>query len=249
MPKKAKKSISKKKAKKFSDPVIPNSQRPLNRRTPSKTVKRRTPKATEGIPNRNTLSVEERAELRKESMEHVGLNMASRLKHPGGRTKIFSTPQDLIETFEEYISWNKKNPWYKYDVKNTRMGLEQVAIPLGRPYTLSGFCLFAGVGSVYFNQFKSNLKKDDKFYVEFSQVIHWIIRTQKFEGASIGAFNANLMSYDLGIRKDIPTGGLGGITINVTNETHNALLEEVKAKLEALDKEETKDDNGGTTGF
>jgi hypothetical protein len=47
---------------------------------------------------------------------------------------------------------------------------------------------------------------------DFSEVIHAIeeiIRTQKFEGAAVGAFNANIIARDLGMvdKKDVTSDG------------------------------------------
>jgi hypothetical protein len=118
-----------------------------------------------------------------------------------------------------------------------------VQISLGRPYSIGGFTIFCGVGTAYFYQLKHTIEKTkatDPLHKEFSYVIDLIentIRSQKYEGAAVGAFNANLISYELGIRKDMSLNATGGISIHVDADKNEALLNDVKAKLEQLDKD------------
>ena len=129
-----------------------------------------------------------------------------RAKH--GRDKIFSTPEQLRTAAYEYFEWVDSNPLKKQEVKVVNIGDYQsdtkiVETDLLRPYTLKNLCLFLGVHSIYFSDFKSRLKPDEsKLDKEFSEVIahvEEVIYSQKFEGASIGAFNPNIIARDLGL--------------------------------------------------
>lgn len=145
----------------------------------------------------------------------------NRSKH--GRNKLFGTPKLLMQAALEYFQWCDSNPWIKKEqlkkptVIKDKKGNERVEsiadIPTARPYTLSGLCIYLCVNSQYFIDFKQSIapkegEKWTKKNKDFSEVIHTIeeiIRTQKFEGAAVGAFNANIIARDLGMvdRKDV----------------------------------------------
>jgi hypothetical protein len=139
-----------------------------------------------------------------------------RSKH--GRDKLFTTPELLWEAASEYFEWCDNNPWIKVEqlskptttteevvtgagkTKNAtkKQTLHYIAeLPTARPYTLTGLCLYLDCGKNYFDQFK-----DSEGNEGFSGVItriEDIIYTQKFEGAAVGAFNANIIARDLGL--------------------------------------------------
>lgn len=126
-----------------------------------------------------------------------------RSKH--GRSKAFATPEILWEVACEYFAWCEKNP-----IKDPRsFGQRKIQ----RPFTLVGFCRFAGVNSVYLQQLEDQLKgKEDEQSKEFSNIIILIKETcfqQKFENAVIGVYKENIIARDLGLtdKKDVTTNG------------------------------------------
>jgi hypothetical protein len=149
-----------------------------------------------------------------------------RSKH--GRQKIFSTPKLLWQEACKYFQWAEDNPWIKKeqlkkpitttDEKGKKTTQTIVDIPTARPFLLSGLCTFLGVNEKYFNDFndaislkakKGKLTRKDKDFSEVVHMINQIIYTQKFEGAAVGAFNANIIARSLGLtdKKDITSGG------------------------------------------
>lgn len=143
-----------------------------------------------------------------------------RSKH--GRDKLFETPELMWEAACEYFQWCLDNPWTKTEqsklppkpIKNEDgqiIGFTPniVELPTATPFTIHGLCSYLDCNTGYFRQFKTNLKEKDK---DFSAVITRIEETiyrQKFEGAAVGAFNANIIARDLGLKdvSDITTGG------------------------------------------
>jgi len=132
-----------------------------------------------------------------------------------GRKRIFASAKIMWAAAQEYFEWCHNNPWYKVEQvkmpgkryqneKGKWMQPKQtVELPTARPYTLTGLCIFLNVNTRYFLDFKDSIEgKKEKRYQDFSQVImriEEIIRTQKYEGAAVGAFNANIISRDLGL--------------------------------------------------
>lgn len=131
-----------------------------------------------------------------------------RTKH--GRDVIFDTPQLMLEAAYEYFEWCDKHPWVKHEALKSgeRIG-KTVKVPTSRPYTLSGLCLYIGTNSHYFEHFKMSLRGQHEDFSSVIKHIEEVIRTQKFEGASVGAFNANIIARDLGLvdKKDIVSDG------------------------------------------
>ena len=122
----------------------------------------------------------------------------ARAKH--GRDKIFVTPSLMMEAACDYFNWVEENPLSKPIIYQ---GLASVQPEeLMRAMTIKGLCIFWGVNSFYLNDFVSNLDLTIAVDKDFSQVINTIkeiIATQKFEGASAGLLNPNIIARDLGL--------------------------------------------------
>lgn len=121
-----------------------------------------------------------------------------RAKH--GRDKVFETPQSLLETAYQFFEDCEQNPLHEEKVFGTG---KRMKVSHQRAFTLAGLCVYAGVNTRYFNDFKEGLKgKTDEQSKGFSDVIHYIqdiMFSQKFSGAAVGLFNANIISRDLGL--------------------------------------------------
>jgi len=129
-----------------------------------------------------------------------------KLRSKHGRDKIFQTPEIMLEACYEYFEYQSTQVWNKIDYKGK--DVEKVEIPISSPFSLKGLCIFLGVNSDYFSQFESNCSSD------FSRVITHIkdvIYKQKYEGATVGVYNANIIARDLGLMEqkaiDVTTKG------------------------------------------
>lgn len=110
----------------------------------------------------------------------------------GLKLRKFKTPEDLWEKCCEYFKWCEENPLYTTEVfgKDAR----KMEIPKMRAFTRSAMYVFIGISmDSWVNYCKHELFKD------VCEVINHIIFAQKFEGASSGMFNANIMIRDLGL--------------------------------------------------
>lgn len=115
-----------------------------------------------------------------------------------GRDKIFESPKNLWASACEYFEWCDDNPWYRQEaVKAGDHFGETVQSATARPYTIGGLCIFLDIDENTFERYRK-----EKAYKDFwgiANKIANIIRTQKFEGAAVGAFNANIIARDLGL--------------------------------------------------
>jgi hypothetical protein len=121
----------------------------------------------------------------------------ARTKH--GRDKIFKTPSIMFEAACDYFNWSENNPLKKAIVfQGVVTGNES----LMRAMTIKGLCIYWGVNSKYLNDFVDALDLETQEGRGFSEVISTIkeiIETQKFEGASAGLLNPNIIARDLGL--------------------------------------------------
>lgn len=131
-------------------------------------------------------------------------NQLWKLRSKHGRDKLFKTPDLLMEAATEYFQYCNTTPILKEDYVGgfaTRVFRE-----LPRPYTLAGLCIYVGASRSWWNEFKKTANAD---FLEVISLIDEMIYNQKFEGATAGVFNANIISRDLGLvdKKDMTTDG------------------------------------------
>ena len=128
-----------------------------------------------------------------------------------GRDKIFTTPEILWEAACEYFEWVKENPLMEVVIQSGK----EWNLPKMRAMTEGGLCIFLDVES---RTFRNYCNKDNESYKAFFPVtsqIKEIIRTQKFEGASAGFLNANIIARDLGLTdKQEVTGTVITVTVD-----------------------------------
>lgn len=129
-----------------------------------------------------------------------------RIKAHIGRPPKFETAGDLFDKLVEYCEYCDANPM-TVDVRskmkrNSSRGdtSELGNMTIKRPYTLDGFCLFAGIFSTW-AQFKSNAKRRED-WADFETVINaceQVIRDQQITGAMIGVYSERLTARLNGI--------------------------------------------------
>lgn len=119
-----------------------------------------------------------------------------RSKH--GRDTLFESPELLWQAACEYFQKTDERKWKRKDW----VGKDAVEVEreVDTPYTMTGLCLYLGCNDSYFRNF---LNQERANKAEFSSVIEnikQVIYTQKFEGAAVGTYNANIIARDLGLR-------------------------------------------------
>ena len=111
-----------------------------------------------------------------------------------GKPKSYQ-PDELWEKACEYFQWCEDNPWLKNEaIKGGDAAGTIMKIPTERPFTIHAFCIFCGIVTKTFWNYEQ-----DEAYLQVTTRIREIIYSQKFEGAAVGAFNANIIARDLGL--------------------------------------------------
>jgi len=121
-----------------------------------------------------------------------------RTKH--GRDKIFANADLMWEAACEYFEWVENNPLSEAIVYQGELSEKEK--PLMRAMTIGGMCIQWGTDSEYLSHFEKNLdldKPESKDFLRVIKNIREVIKTQKFEGASAGLLNPNIIARDLGL--------------------------------------------------
>lgn len=128
-----------------------------------------------------------------------------RNKH--GRDFIYTPDAFWLEAtnyFEFMLGkvWNKKE-----SIKSGDLAGKTMDVPTQTPMSIGSFCLFADIDENTFRRYEKEVGYEDFWAI--TKAIKTIIETQQFEGATVGAFNANIIARKLGLadNTDITSGG------------------------------------------
>ena len=119
-----------------------------------------------------------------------------------GKEKTFKTPYELSKAFEDYKTDTDANPWIRFEViKGGQDAGKLLPVPMQRPYTLGGFATFLKM--TYQGVKNYGEMEGYEEYFEVYEKIENECTSQKFEGAVVGVFNANIIARDLGLTDNI----------------------------------------------
>lgn len=119
-------------------------------------------------------------------------NQFWKLRSKHGRNKIFETPDILWEACSEYFEATDDRKWVKTEFNGK--DAVKCEVPTTTPYTWTGLYLFLRISHTDWGLYEKRLD-----FVAITAQVRNIIYTQKFEGAAVGAFNANIIARDLGL--------------------------------------------------
>lgn len=109
------------------------------------------------------------------------------------------TPELLWVEAVKYFEWISQNVWNKKEaIKSGELAGTLVDIPTSTPMSIESFCLFADIDRQTFLNYESNKEP----YLDFFEVttrIRGIIESNQFEGATVGAYNPNIIARKLGL--------------------------------------------------
>lgn len=176
-------------------------------------------------------------------------NQFWKLRSKHGRDKIFATPDDLWEAACNYFQWCDENPWTTRKAIQKNMPVkkkvgkkiqtvmeeqtQREVTPTQRPYSLSGLCIYLGASTNWLREFESAcVSRDDKDFLDVIARVKETIETQQFEGAVVGAFNANIIARKLGLadkqQHDLSGNVSTGLNIIVKSDEDAELLKRMQ---------------------
>ena len=160
-------------------------------------------------------------------------NQFWKLRSKHGREKLFSSPELLWEAACEYFEWCENNPLKKVNQFAFQGLVIQDEVPLMRAMTLSQLSFYLNCNENYFIVFKKQLKENEQDFNRVIKDIETIIYNQKFQGASAGLLNANIIARDLGLKDSQE------IKVDQKNTNYNVELskEEIEKINKALENE------------
>lgn len=108
------------------------------------------------------------------------------------------TPEEWADMFIEYLNdrdgkvWNKKEP-----IKSGDRAGQLIDIPHQLPLTIESFCVFACIDTQTFYNYENRKGYED--YFEITTRIRGIIESDQLDGATVGAYNPNIIARKLGL--------------------------------------------------
>ncbi len=107
-----------------------------------------------------------------------------------GRPRNFETPEEMLEAFQEYRNYTKRNPRYRYQLSQ-RTG-EMVEEPLEVPLTIEGFSVYCYEKWGSIHQYFKNLNNAYDEFLPICMRIKEEIRQDQITGGMVGQYNASI---------------------------------------------------------
>lgn len=111
-----------------------------------------------------------------------------------GQPPKFNSPDEMWNRAVEYFKWCGQHQVVEEKVGFFQGEPSSAYVGHKRPMTIAGLCVFLGVSRSTWQNYKY---KDE--YLQVSALIEDIMFEQKFTGAAVGQFNANIIARDLGL--------------------------------------------------
>jgi len=119
------------------------------------------------------------------------------------------TPQLLWDEAVKYFEWISVKVWNKKEaIKSGDMAGSLIDVPTSTPMSIESFCLYADIDRDTFKNYESNEGSYKDFFGVTTR-IRTIIESQQFEGATVGAYNPNIIARKLGLadKTDVTSNG------------------------------------------
>jgi hypothetical protein len=108
------------------------------------------------------------------------------------------TPEAFWDEAVNYFEWMSGKVWNKKEaIKSGELAGQLIDIPTSTPMSIQSFCLFADIDENTFSRYEK-----EKGYEDFWAIttrIRGIIESNQFEGATVGAYNPNIIARKLGL--------------------------------------------------
>lgn len=112
------------------------------------------------------------------------------------------TPQEWSDTFMSYLEdrgarvWNKKE-----SIKSGDLAGKTMDVPTQLPLTIESFCVFANVSKQTFYNYEREIGYEE--YFDITTYMREVIESDQLDGATVGAYNPNIIARKLGLSENI----------------------------------------------
>lgn len=108
------------------------------------------------------------------------------------------TPEALWDEAVKYFDWMSERVWNKKEaIKSGDLAGELIDVPTSTPMSIESFCLYADISLRTFLNYETDKGNED--FIQVTTRVRGIIESQQFEGATVGAYNANIIARKLGL--------------------------------------------------
>lgn len=122
-----------------------------------------------------------------------------------GAGKAFKTPEILWDAAVEYFQWVDDNPLWEQRLVTYLGSYRRVDVPKKRMMTIEGLCIFLGVTSVTWRNYRNY-----EGYGNVCTAIEEIIFNQAIEGAAANQLNQLIVARKLGLKEKSEMSGPEG---------------------------------------
>lgn len=143
-----------------------------------------------------------------------------------GQEQVFDQPSTLLTKAYAYFEWCDKTPLIKSELMKSgdRKG-EIVDVPLHRPYTLVGLCVYCGISEETFLSYQT-----DPVFEELAKHLRDIVRQHQLEGVSVGTYSGNLVAR-MQDKQELSPGESRPLVINAPDKESQEVIERLRLKL------------------
>lgn len=139
-----------------------------------------------------------------------------------GSEVVYDNPERLLCEAYKYFAWCDNTPLYKTDVlKSGKDAGSFLEIPVLRPYTITGLCIYCGISEKTFRNYGN-----DEVFRPACDHLKAVIKQNLLEGAFTGAYSsAVVMRFIEAGAEESEREVSDSLVINVTSpEAHDSLL-------------------------
>lgn len=148
-----------------------------------------------------------------------------------GRKPKFPSADALFDACCEYFQWVEDNPLYEDGLVTFQGTAKHEPVAKMRAMTITGLCIFLDIARSTWDAWR-----DVEGFSDITTRVDEVIRTQKFEGASAGLLNPNIIARDLGLSDKQELTGRDGapIAADITHHGEIGLSDTARFLAEAL---------------
>lgn len=103
----------------------------------------------------------------------------------------FNSPDEFLAAVHKYFEWSDANPIQEQKVFGTGL---KMSVDHDRPLTIASACIHMGIN---YSTWDRSRKREG--FGEVIEMVESVMTEQKFAGAAVGIFNANIIARDLGM--------------------------------------------------